>query len=65
MTSSASGLKSILDRDKKWTAISDVWMEMLAYVTSQCRGNYHAQQLQRGGEFLTRVASDDGSFWVN
>ncbi|XP_015901604.3 uncharacterized protein LOC107434632 [Ziziphus jujuba] len=40
---------------EKWEMISNVWVEMLAYAASQCRGNYHAQQLRRGGELLTHV----------
>ncbi|KAJ4839588.1 hypothetical protein Tsubulata_020229 [Turnera subulata] len=41
--------------DRKWKAISGVWMEMLAYAAAQCRGNQHGQQLRRGGELLTHV----------
>ncbi|KAF4399348.1 hypothetical protein G4B88_022431 [Cannabis sativa] len=48
-------LQGISDKDKKWEMISEVWVEMLAYAASQCRGNHHAQQLRRGGELLTHV----------
>ncbi|PON43587.1 hypothetical protein PanWU01x14_272780 [Parasponia andersonii] len=51
----ASELQAISDKCKKWELISEVWVEMLAYAASQCRGNYHAQQLRRGGELLTHV----------
>ncbi|XP_062087853.1 uncharacterized protein LOC133794572 [Humulus lupulus] len=51
----ASELQAISDKCKKWEMISDVWVEMLAYAASQCRGNHHAQQLRRGGELLTHV----------
>ena len=48
-------LQALSDKCKKWEMISDVWVEMLAHAASQCRGNYHAQQLRRGGELLTHV----------
>ncbi|KAL1368954.1 hypothetical protein HN51_023096 [Arachis hypogaea] len=35
--------------------ICDVWLEMLTYAASQCDWGAHAQQLRRGGEFLTHV----------
>lgn len=40
---------------KKWKIISEVWVEMLAYAATNCRGNHHAQQLRKGGELLTHV----------
>ncbi|XP_048322441.2 uncharacterized protein LOC107434620 [Ziziphus jujuba] len=43
------------DKEKKWEMISKVWVEMLAYAASRCRGNQHAQQLRRGGELLSHV----------
>ncbi|XP_060670099.1 uncharacterized protein LOC107435107 [Ziziphus jujuba] len=49
----ASQLQEV--KEKKWEIISNVWVEMLAYAASQCRGSYHAQQLRRGGEFLSHV----------
>lgn len=39
----------------KWQIISQVWVEILAYAACHCRGNQHAQQLRKGGEFLTHV----------
>ena len=30
-------------------------VENLAYVATRCQGNYHAQLLRKGGEFLTHV----------
>ncbi|XP_057976196.1 uncharacterized protein LOC131163609 [Malania oleifera] len=51
----AGELQSIRDENIKWEMISNVWVEMLAYAANQCRGNYHAQQLRRGGELLTHV----------
>ncbi|KAK3220560.1 hypothetical protein Dsin_014530 [Dipteronia sinensis] len=40
---------------KKWDTIGCAWLEMLAYAASRCKANEHAQQLRRGGEFLTHV----------
>lgn len=40
---------------EKWENISCVWVEMLAYAATHCRGNHHAQQLRKGGELLTHV----------
>ncbi|KAF5953449.1 hypothetical protein HYC85_006305 [Camellia sinensis] len=51
----ASQLKAIDDTGTRWRFIVDIWIEMLGHAASQCRGRYHAQQLRRGGEFLTHV----------
>ncbi|XP_043721328.1 uncharacterized protein LOC122668843 [Telopea speciosissima] len=40
---------------KRWEMISRVWLEMLCYAASECRGYYHAQRLSAGGELLTVV----------
>ncbi|KAG4908247.1 hypothetical protein AAZX31_20G182500 [Glycine max] len=42
-------------KEEKWEMISHVWVEMLCYAASQCRGLHHAKQLSRGGELLTHV----------
>ncbi|KAM3289436.1 hypothetical protein P3S67_017724 [Capsicum chacoense] len=42
-------------KEKKWKIISEVWVEMLAYAATHCRGNHHSQQLRKGGELLTHV----------
>jgi hypothetical protein len=42
-------------KEKKWDMISNVWVEMLCHVASQCRGLNHAKQLSQGGELLTHV----------
>ncbi|MCD7447909.1 hypothetical protein HAX54_035840 [Datura stramonium] len=42
-------------KEQKWKIISEVWVEMLAYAATHCRGNHHAQQLRKGGELLTHV----------
>ncbi|KAK3220409.1 hypothetical protein Dsin_014379 [Dipteronia sinensis] len=43
------------DADAKWQKIGSKWFEMLVQAANNCRGNEHAQQLRRGGEFLTHV----------
>ncbi|KAL6179647.1 hypothetical protein ACLB2K_046319 [Fragaria x ananassa] len=45
----------INQKEKKWVILRQVWIEMLAYAAGRCAGNYHAQQLRRGGELLTHV----------
>lgn len=40
---------------RKWEIINRVWVEILAYAACHCRGTHHAQQLRKGGEFLTHV----------
>ncbi|MQM18342.1 hypothetical protein Taro_051331 [Colocasia esculenta] len=42
-------------KEKKWGVIGVVWMEMLGYAASNCRGYFHAKQLSAGGELLTHV----------
>uniref|UniRef100_A0A2N9EXL0 DUF4220 domain-containing protein n=1 Tax=Fagus sylvatica TaxID=28930 RepID=A0A2N9EXL0_FAGSY len=51
----ASDLQAISNKTQKWEMINNVWVWMLAYAACHCRGNYHAQQLRRGGELLTHV----------
>ncbi|KAJ9186719.1 hypothetical protein P3X46_002262 [Hevea brasiliensis] len=54
----ACNLASLLQNENiknKWKVMSNVWVEMLAYAASHCRGIYHAQQLGRGGELLTHI----------
>nr|XP_023906205.1 uncharacterized protein LOC112017963 [Quercus suber] len=47
--------KKLNQMDGKWEILSKFWVENLAYVATLCRGNNHAQQLRKGGEFLTHV----------
>ncbi|KAL8241998.1 hypothetical protein R6Q59_012300 [Mikania micrantha] len=51
----AASLKEISDPRKMWKMVGDVWVEILGYAASQCRGFDHSQQLQKGGELLTHV----------
>lgn len=44
-----------LGNEERWEMVSNVWVEMLGYAANNCRGYYHAQQLQEGGELLTHV----------
>ncbi|KAI8537815.1 hypothetical protein RHMOL_Rhmol09G0053000 [Rhododendron molle] len=50
----ASQLKKY-GEEQKWVIIVQVWMEMLGHAASQCKGRHHAQQLRRGGEYLTHL----------
>ncbi|KAF8377024.1 hypothetical protein HHK36_030396 [Tetracentron sinense] len=45
----------LLETEKKWEMMRDVWLEMLYFAAIKCRGKYHAQQLGRGGQLLTHV----------
>jgi hypothetical protein len=45
-----------LDNDTRmWEVIQGVWVEMLCYSASRCRGYLHAKGLSVAGEFLTNV----------
>ncbi|XP_042484257.1 uncharacterized protein LOC122064597 [Macadamia integrifolia] len=49
-------LRSLKEEESdKWEIMSLVWLEMLTYAASQCRRPNHAQQLRRGGEFITHI----------
>ncbi|KAK8712590.1 hypothetical protein V6N13_147826 [Hibiscus sabdariffa] len=50
----ASALEKISD-EVRWEFIRDMWLEMLTFAATQCRGRQHAHQLRRGGELLTHV----------
>ncbi|XP_075660874.1 uncharacterized protein LOC142630723 isoform X4 [Castanea sativa] len=41
--------------EQKWEILIKFWVENLARVATLCQGNNHAQQLQKGGEFLSHV----------
>ncbi|KAK2654407.1 hypothetical protein Ddye_014263 [Dipteronia dyeriana] len=42
--------------EERWKRISWSWLEMLPYAAWKCKGDQHAKQLKRGGEFLTHVS---------
>uniref|UniRef100_A0A0D9VE83 DUF4220 domain-containing protein n=1 Tax=Leersia perrieri TaxID=77586 RepID=A0A0D9VE83_9ORYZ len=44
-----------LDVGKMWRVISGVWVEMICYSASRCRGFLQANSMSVGGEFLTIV----------
>ncbi|GJY79618.1 hypothetical protein Tco_0485419 [Tanacetum coccineum] len=44
-----------MKKERMWKVISQVWIEILAYAATHCRGFHHLQQLRKGGEFLTHV----------
>ncbi|KAH7862612.1 hypothetical protein Vadar_007222 [Vaccinium darrowii] len=41
--------------DKRWSLMSEVWMELLTYAAIHCKGIVHAKQPSQGGELLTFV----------
>jgi hypothetical protein len=51
----AQKLQSSGDEKKMWEDIQDVWVEMLCFSASRCRGYLHAKALGNGGEFLSYV----------
>ncbi|KAE8769141.1 hypothetical protein D1007_59278 [Hordeum vulgare] len=59
MISNASKLaKALMDlgsEEERWTVIQGVWVEMLCYSASRCRGYLHAKSLGEGGEFLSYI----------
>ncbi|XP_071677294.1 uncharacterized protein [Lolium perenne] len=48
-------LMELGDEKERWTLIQGVWMEMLCYSASRCRGYLHAKSLGDGGEFLSII----------
>ncbi|XP_058182123.1 uncharacterized protein LOC131300352 [Rhododendron vialii] len=51
----ASQLGKFEPAKHKWDIIVNVWIEMMGHAASQCKGRHHAQQLRRGGEYLTHL----------
>ncbi|XP_056176274.1 uncharacterized protein LOC130140595 [Syzygium oleosum] len=51
----ASELEQISPEETKWEVIRHVWVEMLIYAANKCKAKDHAQQMRRGGEFITHV----------
>lgn len=48
-------LRSEIQKGSMWKVVCQVWIEILAYAATHCRGFHHEQQLRKGGEFLTHV----------
>lgn len=51
----AQGLMQLGDEEKMWEVIKGVWVEMLCFSASRCRGYLHAKGLGSGGEYLSFV----------
>ncbi|XP_062205941.1 uncharacterized protein LOC133907865 [Phragmites australis] len=51
----AQELLNLPDEEKRWKLMYGVWMGMLCYSASMCRGYIHAKRLGEGGEFLSYV----------
>ncbi|CAM0952950.1 unnamed protein product [Alopecurus aequalis] len=51
----AKALMELSDDKERWTVIQGVWVEMLCYSASRCRGYLHAKSLGDGGECLTTI----------
>lgn len=41
--------------EQKWELLTKFWVEILTHVAALCNGTSHAQQLRKGGEFLTHI----------
>jgi hypothetical protein len=46
----------LLEPEKRWWMIKEVWVEMVAYAAAHCPWKEHTHQLRRGGELLTYVS---------
>ncbi|CAL5092301.1 unnamed protein product [Urochloa decumbens] len=51
----AKVLSDLSNATEKWDVIQGVWVEMLCYSASVCRGYEHAKSLSHGVEYLTNV----------
>ncbi|XP_037435746.1 uncharacterized protein LOC119302808 [Triticum dicoccoides] len=51
----AEALMELGSEDERWIVIQGVWVEMLCYSASRCRGYLHAKSLGEGGEFLSYI----------
>ncbi|XP_057498204.1 uncharacterized protein LOC130782799 [Actinidia eriantha] len=47
--------KGLREKEDRWEVMSNVWVEMLFYASSQCPLKHHVQELRHGGDFLTHV----------
>ncbi|XP_076911480.1 uncharacterized protein LOC143569473 [Bidens hawaiensis] len=55
LAASLNEMGRVKGRAKMWKMVGDLWVEILGYAASQCRGFDHAHQLEKGGELLTHV----------
>lgn len=44
-----------VQENDRWQLILSVWLEMLCYSASRCRGYLHAKSLGEGGEYLSNI----------
>ncbi|KAE8794259.1 hypothetical protein D1007_30977 [Hordeum vulgare] len=51
----SEALLAIDDESEMWNVIEGVWVEMLCFSASRCRGYLHAKSLGSGGELLTYI----------
>ncbi|KAK1632703.1 hypothetical protein QYE76_007018 [Lolium multiflorum] len=51
----AKAQMELSDEKERWNVIEGVWVEMLCYSASRCRGYLHAKSLGEGGECLTTI----------
>lgn len=51
----AEALMELGGKGERWTMIQGVWVEMLCYSASRCRGYLHAKSLGEGGEYLSYI----------
>ncbi|KAF7082128.1 hypothetical protein CFC21_086008 [Triticum aestivum] len=51
----AEALMELQDEQVRWEVIQGVWVEMLCYSASRCRGYLHAKNMNEGPELLSHV----------
>ncbi|MED6167968.1 hypothetical protein PIB30_007637 [Stylosanthes scabra] len=51
----ARSLINEMETVKRWEFLEAMWIEILGYAATQCSPVEHAQQLRKGGEFLSRI----------
>ncbi|XBI42664.1 hypothetical protein VPH35_107520 [Triticum aestivum] len=51
----AEALMELQDEEKRWEVVQGVWVEMLCYSASRCRGYLHGKNMNEGPELLSQV----------
>ncbi|XLR11522.1 hypothetical protein HN51_048255 [Arachis hypogaea] len=51
----ARSLINEMETVRRWEFLEAMWIEILGYAATQCRPEQHAQQLRKGGEFLSQI----------